>query len=239
MLNVEECYALNERLLNVFQTLVEETFVGKILPYLVEINAGLSATMANIGSSDLTKQLAEKDQARDQAFVGFRDYCKAFTSAPNSGQSVAAEKLVTLIRRIGWSLHRQGYTQQSASQDSLIEALAEPEYANAVATIKAGSWVKSLLETNAALETVLHQKNNLIAYDNVPPVNECKRRMVKYLKPLLGYLEVMGELEPETYTDAVTQLSEEIEYIMTIAKARKTRRENLPEVSDAVEEPTE
>ena len=227
ILNVEECYVLNERLMNVFKAdLAREVFVSKLLPNLVKLNADLYAIMVNIGSSALTKQLTDKDRARDMAFIGFRNYCKAFTSAPDSVQAAAAEKLIALIRKIGWSLHRQGYTEQTASAEALSEALAEPEYAKAVSVIKAEPWVKGLQETNAAFEVVVKQKNESIAYKDIQPINECKRRMVKYLKPLLRYLEIMAELEPATYTDATTKLFEEIEYVMTTAKARHTRKEN-------------
>ena len=233
ILNVEECYALNERLMNVFKAdLARDVFVGKLLPILVELNADLSAIMANTGSSTLTKQLADRNRARDAAFTGFRDYCKAFINAPDPVQSAAAGKLVALIRKIGWSLHRQGYTEQTASVEALNEALAEPEYAQAVSAIKAESWVQGLLETNAAFEVVVKKKNESIAFKDIPPINECKRKMVKYLKPLLSYLEIMAELEPKTHADAVTKLSEEIEYVMTAAKARRTRKENQQTEAD-------
>ena len=235
ILNVEECYALNERLLNVFKAdFVEEVFVGELLPHLVEVNADLSAIMANTGSSALTKQLAEKDRARDVAFIGFRDYCKAFVSAPGRVQSAAARRLMVLIRKVGWSLQAQGYTEQTASEEALIEALAEPDYAEAVTAINAATWVQNLQETNAAVEAIVEQKNESTAHDDVPPSRECKRRMVKYMKPLLNYLEIMAEIKPEIYANTVIRIFEEIEYVTTSAKARRTRREN--QHTEAIEE---
>ena len=61
----------------------------------------------------------------------------------------AAEKLITLIRCIDWRLYAQGYTEQTASQKSLIEALAEPEYVEAVTAINATTWVNNLQTSNA------------------------------------------------------------------------------------------
>lgn len=94
---------------------------------MVDINADLSAIIANTGSSDLTKQLAEKDDARDRAFVGFRDYCNAFIHVPDPVKSAAAEKLTRLIRTVDWSLQNQGYSEHTASQKALYEALKNPE----------------------------------------------------------------------------------------------------------------
>ena len=238
ILNIEECYALNERLLNVFKAdLVKEVFVSKLLPNLVEINADLSAIIANTGSSDLTKQLADKDRARDAAFVGFRDYCKAFSNSSDPVKSAAARKLMALIRKIGWSLQRQGYTEQTASVEVLNEALAEPgSYAQAATDINAETWLRDLHETNAAFEAIVKQKNESIAHDDVPLIADCKRRMVKYLKPLLNYLKLMAELKPKTYADTVNRISEEIEYVMPGAKARRTRRENQQTEVEIVEE---
>jgi hypothetical protein len=92
---------------------------------------------------------------------------------------------------------------------------------------------------NTAFERMVQQKNELTANNNVPSSNQCRRRMVKYLKPLLGYLEILAELEPKIYAGAATRISEEIDYVMTGARARQTRREKLePEPTPFVEPDT-
>jgi hypothetical protein len=114
--------------------------------------------MARKDSTDLTAELAEKDAARDLAFVGFRDYCKAFTSTPDAAKSAAAKKLEALIRKLGWSLHSEGYTEQTAAQKTLIESLETAEYAKAVSAIGAEPWVANLKASNAAFEAAKELK---------------------------------------------------------------------------------
>ena len=119
----------------------------------------------------------------------------------------AAEKLITLIRRIGWRLYAQGYTEQTASQKSLIEALAEPEYVEAVTAINAPTWVNNLQTSNADFERILTLKNEVMARGGIPTAKECKQRMLRYLKPLLTYLELMDTIDPGAYTSTTAKNS--------------------------------
>ena len=94
ILSTEECYTLNERLLGVFKThLAEESVINDVLPYLNDLNRDLSARLSKNNSNLLTKELVAKDQLRNAAFTGFRDYCKAFTNVKDSVKSEAAKKI--------------------------------------------------------------------------------------------------------------------------------------------------
>lgn len=228
LLNVEECYMLNKRLIDVFETdLPRESSVAAVLPHLNELTADLFAILTNISnSSSLTQQLAEKDNARDAAFISFRDYSKSFLREPDPIQSAAAEKLTQLIQKVGWTLYNQGYTEQTAAEETLIEELGEPEYVEAVKAIKAESRVINLQETNAAFEETLKLKTDAEAGENIPTSYDCRDRMARYLKPLLVYLELMADVIPERYELAATRIDEVIEYVITVAKSRRTRKES-------------
>ena len=227
ILNTEECYMLNKRLMNVFEVdLAEEATITKVMPRLAELNADLSAILAKNGAINLTDRLAAKDEARNAAFISFRDYCKAFVSEPDPAVSAAARKLTELIHKIGWTLYKQGYTEQTASQEALSDALTEPEYADAIIIINASDRVNNLQSTNADFEEFLKIKIETAAQTNIPSIKDCKKRMVRYLKPLLTYLELMAHVDTETYLEPVAKVAEAIEYVMTAAKARKTRKEN-------------
>jgi hypothetical protein len=228
---------LNKRLLDVFTTyLQEESSVTEVLPHLNELTADLFAILARTNNRGLTKQLAEKDEARDAAFISFRDYCKSFAKEPDPVQSEAAEKLTALIHKIGWTLYKQGYTEQTASGETLVKKLTKPEYAEAITVINAESRVSNLQETDAAFEESLKLKTATEARDNILPMHDCRSRMARYLKPLLVYLELMTDVNPQAYAEVTTQIEESIEYVTTVAKARQTRKENLKiEQKEAVE----
>lgn len=228
LLNVDECYMLNKRLIDVFETdLQKESSVAAVLPHLNELTADLFAILANKNDSNsLTKQLAEEDKARDAAFISFRDYSKSFLREPNPIQSAAAEGLTELIQKVGWTLYNHGYTEQTAAEETLIEKLAEPEYVKAVKAIKAEDRVLNLQETNARFEKTLKLKTDAEARGNISTVYDCRSRIARYLKPLLVYLELMADVSPETYALAATRIDESIEYVLTVAKARHTRKEN-------------
>ena len=239
LLNAEECLALNERLLNVLQSdLRQEAVVNKVIPNLIDLSAHLSALLSKAGNTrNITDQLAEKNKARDEAFISFRDYCGVFTHVPDPKQVAAAEKLVALIRRIDWRLYAQGYTEQTASQKSLIEALEEPEHVKAVTAIQATSWVNHMKATNEDFERVLNLKNEFMAREKGLTVVECKQKMLTYLKPLLVYLELMNTIDPTHYEAANAKLSEVIDYVSTVARSRRTRKEHQ-QVEDTGSETT-
>ena len=228
LLNAEECLALNERLLNVLQSdLKQDTVVNKVVPHLIDLSTNLSNLLSRAGNtSDITDQLAEKNKIRDDAFISFRDYCVVFTHVPVPKQVAAAEKLVALVRRIDWRLYAQGYTEQTSSQKSLLKALAEPEYAEAVTTIKATNWINYMKTSNDDFERVLALKNEFMARKKGLTLVECRRKMLTYLKPLLGYLKLMNTIDPNSYEDAMALIDEAIEYVSAIAKSRQTRKEH-------------
>ena len=91
-------------------------------------------------------------------------------------------------------------------------------------TLNAKSWVDDLEMTNTAFEEAVNLKVESAARNSVPSSIECKRLMVRYLKPLLSYLELMARIKPNTYEQAMAEIEEEIEYIAAGAKARRTRK---------------
>ncbi len=228
LLNTEECCTLNERLLSIFKTnLSEDSAVEKVIPHIEELNADLTAIMARVSNTELTKEIAEKDNARDIAFIAFRDYCKAFSNMPDPTQAAAAGKLTELIRKLGWTLYSEGYTEQTASLQGLFEALEKPEYAQAVTTINADSLVANMKTNHAAFEDAVALKAQATAsQDEIPPASECKQRMNRYLKPLLYYIGLMGDVDSANYANINAKITEAIEDIMTVARARQTRKEN-------------
>ena len=228
LLNTEECSTLSKRLLSIFKTdLSEEISVKKVLPHLEKLNDDLTSIMARVSNTDLTRQIAEKDDARDTAFIGFRDYCKAFANMPDPKQAVAAGKLTELIRQLGWTLYAEGYTEQTASLQGLFEALKKPEYVQAVADIKAEPLVANLKKTNAAFEAAVAAKAvATTSQDDIPPASECKQKMSRYLRPLLDYIALMADVDPAGYASANAKITEVTEAIMAVARARQTRKEN-------------
>ena len=225
LLNVEECYILNQQILNILKAdLPEEFSIAKVLPYLEQLDRDLSAVLAKSDTTALTAERAEKDEARDIAFTAFRDYCKAFIYGPDSVKSAAAKQLEALIRRLGWSLQDEGYTEQSAALKTLIESLETPEYADAVTAVAATDWVNNMKATSVAFEEVTERRNKLVSEDNTPLTITCKKTMSRYLKPLLIYIGLMADIEPNTYNAAHAKILESVESITSVARSREARK---------------
>ena len=228
ILNTEECYMLNKRLTDVFETELKKDFaVTTVMPHLVQLDSDLSVILSKISQTNYTKPLAERDQARDRAFISLRDYCQAFVYDPDSIKSAAAKRLTEFIHKIGWTLYKQGYTEQTASLETLIDALNEPENAKAIIAIDATDRVNTLKTANVAFEETLKLKAEAEARKDVPRLDECKKKILRYLKPLLTYLGLMADVsDNKSYSAVAAEVDEAIEYVMTVAQARHTRREN-------------
>ena len=234
LLNAEECYILNQRVLKILkEELPEEISVNKVRPFLEQLDTNLAALLAKANSAEITAMLNEADAARDRAFIGFRDFCAAFTNIPDPVKSEAAKKLTALIRKLGWSLQSEGYTEQTAAMKTLIESLETPEYAKAVLTIEATYWVNNMKTANAEFERVTELKNEIVSQTNTPLLSECKGAMIRYLKPLLIYINLMADVEPAAYSTANAKISEAVESITTVARSRQTRKENQQEDDEA------
>jgi hypothetical protein len=53
--------------------------------------------------------------------------------------------------------------------------------------------------------------------------------MIRYLKPLLIYINLMADVEPKTYNSANAKIYEAVESITSVARSRRTRKENQQE----------
>jgi hypothetical protein len=227
LLNPEEIFTLLKRLIVILRaTLSNDSFIGRVLPSLEILETKLSGIVGRILNNEFTKKLAESDDARDQAFIGFRDYCKACLNHNDSVIQEAAAKLVSLLERYGWTLYNEGYTVQSGKLNSLIEELSEADYQAAITTINGGIWFDTIRNAQSAFEAINKLKEEKEAEKNVPAIAEVRKETVKYLQPVLSYIELLAELDSEAYSEVEKELTEIINGMMAIARARQTRKAN-------------
>jgi hypothetical protein len=227
LLNTEETFTTSTRITTVIEEdLNGDPFIDKIVPIIRAYSSKLSTVLGRTTDQYYTRQLEKDDDAQDSAFIGLRDYCKAFMNAPEEDMKEAAIKLVELFKAKGWSLWSEGYTVQSAKQHSLISELEKEEYQNALKTILGLSWFENLKTKSEAFEKTNQEKIDAEAGKESPLVGETKKTIIKYLEPLLSYVNIMAEMNEVDFELASKKIDDIITNAMALAKARKTRKNN-------------
>ena len=236
MLTAEETFTVSNRFTVVFDNCIsEDAFFQKLAPKIKSANNKFSLALNRITDKQITIELAEADTARDTAFIGFRDYAKAFLSNPGAKKKKAANKLIKLIKKIGWSIWNEGYMTETAQLKSLIAELKDKEYQAAMKTIEATEWFDNMVTTQKAFEELYGVKVVKEAGYDSPLISEIKAELTHYINPLLGYIEILAEVDGNPYKETALQLDEIISEAMSVARSRKTRNDNSKEDNDETE----
>lgn len=241
LLSAEETFTLTKRIIEIIKKrMSKDEFALLLLPVLEEALNKLSDALRKIANKEMTRLISEADEVRDAAFLALRDYIKANSNKPDKKVKTAANKLLEVVRKVGFSLHREGDTVETALLHSLFAELDKPDCTKALNAVNAVDWYASLKEAQAGFEKVNDKKVQDESGKEIPLVGENKKVISKYLIPLLGYLEVKAELSDNEFKVTADQCDEVIEGVITIARARNTRRINsTEEETEVIEQQTE
>lgn len=227
LLSAEESLTTSTRISEIIkQGLNEDAFANILLPKITNATAQLSEAIGRNKKQTYTQQLNVNDEARDKAFIGFRDYVKAFTHLPDPTKQSAAYQLYEIISQVGWSLYGEGYVAESALLNALFTELDKGEHQQAIETIGALEWYQNLKESNATFESTYRLKVESEAERETTMVGEIKRDLAKFINPLIDYIYLNAELIEGNFSTVAGQLDELISSVMSIARARQTRKEN-------------
>ena len=207
---------------------IEDSGMAGFTATLGTANNELLGCMHKLKSSSFTDLIAEADEKRDNAFLGFRYYVEACCYHINPEWVAAARYIETVIRTHGWSLHRKGYDVQSAILGSFNREMDEnSEAVNALNTINAMSWYEPLKQFNVEFENLVTQRNEQEAEKSTKPSSEYYKAVQQSLDNLFQYIDIMNKMKPEgPYLELVRKLNEVTENFEIKVQARETRREN-------------
>lgn len=226
LLNAEDIYSYGKSIAALVAKFGDDPFVQKILPLLQKAIDNMALAFGRSERSEFTKILQEHDDARDEAFLAFRDLVlSASRQRKNAARQEAARKVLAHLRQQGMSLHNQGYAAQTARLNALLAALDEADGQNAIAMIGVGDLLSELQAAQAAFEETYQQKADAEAKKNYPLILENRPKVERYVSGLLSYLDLQAEVDPANYQDVVHAVDVIITETMTTVSARQTRRE--------------
>ncbi|MBN2093547.1 hypothetical protein JW964_28250 [candidate division KSB1 bacterium] len=228
LLKPEEIHAFSIRILPIIEPLVsEDPFLTEMKPMVEQKTTDLSIAIGTNRSSKFTPILNDRDIKRDLRFLGFRNYVITYTYHIDENMVQAAQVLEKIIQTRGFSLHTYGYAEETSSLKSLIEDLKTPAAQKAIATINAQPWVEWVESAQKDFEAAYQQKVATEAVEDLPQATATRKELIRFLTRLLSYLDINSEIKAEKFKPVVVKLDEVIVDVMTIARSRKSKANNV------------
>jgi hypothetical protein len=181
-----------------------------------------------------TLVLVEDDNLRDNMFLGFRTYVKAFIYHPDEAMAAAARKLMEVIRLYGYSAQRMGYKAETAAFNLLITDMVA-NYAAEITLLGADAWFTLLQQSQDKFESTQQAAINAGSEVNLN-IAETRPPLVQSVRNLLSMLSLqVTVLNNQEMNSLILELNENINTTMSTARARATRKANT-DTEEAVAE---
>jgi hypothetical protein len=177
--------------------------------------------------------LAAKDAACDASFMAFRLYVEACSYRSIAGWKDAANKIMAIIDRYGWTAYKLGYKAQATAETNMISDLKK-NCTSEMDFIKASEWFGEFETAKAALDTVL-QQSVAEAPASGTTIMETRPVLVKELKSLFSMIDLLASTNDagEELKNAIPKLNELIITSLATVKASDTRAENVKKAEAA------
>jgi hypothetical protein len=236
LLQAQELDAGAERILSlVTESLPADPVLGFLITLVGKDRAALQLALSNAQGSAHTALIAEKDAARDDAFIVFRTHCESATRRRTKpGHVVAGELLLRQIRTAGYSLHAFGNSRETGALNALLVALDAADAKAAVTLLAAGELLSELKEAQSAFELAINDRIDSQAAENYPALAAARAVLGNRLQLLLSLIDSLNDFDTTNARPdldlLITRINEVIVAILTPARARRTRGENTPTV---------
>ena len=228
ILSSTELFTTTKRIVGVSKdALGDNPYVVKRCIFIEQGNSDLSKALGKTLTSDFTMLLYNMDAARDEAFIGFRDYAGAFTHSNKTEKKIAGRLLAAIFENIGNTIYTLGYSVVTAKIKSLIQNLSKPEAQMAIETIGAAEWLEQLTTSQEAFEATYVGKVDTKQTTISPLIKDSRAVITKYLNALLNYIATNSDFDSEKYDQIRETIDEIISEAVSIARARVTHKENV------------
>jgi hypothetical protein len=190
-------------------------------------NERLTRVINGILANPYTQKLAEADDWRDSVYVGGRNTIEACTHwVFDIPKKEAAERLLEVINRHGWSLHTFGYQKQSSAMNSLLTEYKKDGFQTDLATISLTVWYNEQVKAQENFENIFNQKANsqsskesVEKKDAQIPVNQDIEKLITYLNSI-----IMFNNGNETWNKIYNEVDGIVKQMTTVARARRSNQ---------------
>ena len=150
-------------------------------------------------ASDHKQEFAERvnnaDFQRDQAFIGFRKYIEVFQYKEwDPAAKQASSNLLTIIRKHGTQLYKEGLNVQSSLLNALFKDLDDEKARMDIEKLGVEEWLVQLKRLQERFSKIFQQHSEVESDKSIPSKVEAKAALVKSLSSLLDGVEFLAEV---------------------------------------------
>ena len=215
-----------QRVLRIFNSIASENEVINSL--FVKVKAAydnFSSAFERDTKSAYTEILDSKDTIRDEAFLALRCYLEACSHRAAEGWNEAANKILDIIRKHGWSTQLLSYKTETASIDNILNE-TNNKCSKEVILLSASEWFSELATTQADFEGV-RDDSVTDTSDDGPTIKETRPTLQQTLRDLMNMTDLLYKSSgEEAMLISINALNELITLTMSTARASATRSEN-------------
>jgi hypothetical protein len=225
----EELAVVARRVLNFISVFVQNDASLKAAYDLLINNLNeLKKSMSKDKKSRYTIKLLEKDAERDNAFICFRDFIKAFRKSNDNLKKEAAKLLLNIIQKYGFTLYKLPVVQQSDVMNRMMSELKQAKNLEAIKILGAAEQLEIMDVATTEYESLRHEKVDVETQQEFLHVRTAFRELGADLKDLIKFLALLkkANYNPELLPNIISSIEKEITDAMATARSRETRKEN-------------
>jgi uncharacterized protein YjgD (DUF1641 family) len=206
-------------------------------PYLTPI-----IEMANTTNTSLIEalkrlkaysQMAEKDRIRDMAIRALFNLVEGYTYIPIEEIKEAALVVENVLEQYGLSIQNEDYAEESADIKSLLNDLKQPDILAILPKLQGVPETITVLSTAQKdfEDVALQQAEGESVKKDLASASKLKKKIIKELNTnLVGYMNTMAKVNPDTYKATAQTIAELIENNNELVKRRRKTKEAGTEV---------
>jgi len=230
-LSQDVVYNVTRRFLELLKAANSETLVlTAVITPLETVFLDFESAYKKERKSEYTAKLAAADEVRDRAYLALRHYLVACSYASLEGYPAAADTLLSIFKRLGWSMQLAGYQTESSRLGNLIAELQTDENAALLTTVEATAWLERLMTAADAFEAIYQQKLTAEAADTTTSAYRLRKVLQNQIEMSLSWLEVQQQFnKSDELSILIGQVNELIANTMATARANATRKSSVEE----------
>ena len=230
-LTQDDVYTFTDRFLALQKNATSETLdLSLIISPLDSIFQRYELVLRKERKSEYTAKLAAADEVRDRAYLALRHYLVACSYASLEGYTAAADTLLSIFKRLGWSMHSLGYQNESSRMGNLIAELQTDENTALLNTVQATAWLERMMTAADAFEAMFQQKLTAEAADDTTSAYRLRKDLQQQIEMNLSWMEVQQQFnKSDELATLIEQVNELTANTMTTARANSTRKSSAEE----------
>ena len=197
-------------------------------------NNKLSIAIGTVRSSKYASILEKADNLRDRLLAGLTQASRASMLRQDNLVAASATEVYRVIKAHGLNLRHQGYQSESAGIDSLGNELSSDKMKSMLDVLpESKAFLQELISANeqfkSDFDASMAHKAEIEKMDS--PYIQKKRVRNLFNTKILRFMNMMADVDPETFAPIAKKLTPYTEKINLTAKTRKSRKEQEPEIN--------